>query len=209
MTAKDYRALAWQRLNGRWGMMVLTFFIYSILVSALSYTGIGSFLLLGVLSIGLSSVCLTLSRTGEAKLECLFDGFKGNIANAIICSMLYQLYLALWMMLFIIPGLIKAYSYAMTFYIMRDNPDISANDAITASRKMMNGHKAELFCLHFSFIGWILLGVITCGIGMLFVAPYMEMATAAFYENLKAGQFAAGNAAFQQAQQPADGAQGF
>ena len=203
MCAKDYRQLAWQRLNGRWGMMILIMLVYSLIVSALSYTGIGSLLLLGVFNIGLCSVTLTLSRTGEAKFEPLFDGFKGNIANAIVTSILYQVFLALWTLLFIVPGIVKSFSYAMTFYILRDNPEMTATEAITASRKMMDGHKVELFCLRLSFIGWILLGVLACGIGMLFVAPYMQMADAAFYENLKAQQAPIGAPAFEQAQQNA------
>ena len=100
-------------------------------------------------------------------------------------SVLYNVFLALWSMLFIIPGIVKYYSYSMTFYILRDNPDMLANDAITASRQMMNGHKLRLFCLHLSFIGWILLSVLTLGIGLLFVFPYMQTAQAAFYEDLR------------------------
>ena len=74
----------------------------------------------------------------------------------------------------------------MTFFIMQDNPGIGANEAITRSRQMMKGHKWQLFCLHFSFIGWILLSVLTFGVLMIFVAPYMQAAEAEFYENLKA-----------------------
>jgi uncharacterized membrane protein len=88
-------------------------------------------------------------------------------------------------MLFIIPGIVKSYSSAMSYYIMCDNPEMGANEAITRSREMMNGHKWQLFCLHFSFIGWILLSMLTCGLLLFMVTPYMNAATAEFYEKLK------------------------
>ena len=88
-------------------------------------------------------------------------------------------------LLFVIPGLIKSYSYAMTFYIMADNPGIDGNEAITRSRQMMDGNKWRLFCLDFSFIGWIILCMLTFGILFFYVGPYMEAAHAAFYQSLK------------------------
>lgn len=88
-------------------------------------------------------------------------------------------------MLFVIPGIIKSYSYAMTFYIMADNPEIDGMEAITRSRQMMNGNKWRLFCLDFSFIGWFILCILTFGLLLLYVGPYMEAAHAAFYQSLK------------------------
>jgi uncharacterized membrane protein len=73
----------------------------------------------------------------------------------------------------------------MTLFILKDNPEMSATDAITESRRMMNGNKWRLFCLDFSFIGWILLSALTCGILYILVYPYMYAARAAFYESLK------------------------
>ena len=77
----------------------------------------------------------------------------------------------------------------MAPYIIYDNPNIDANDAITQSKEMMKGHKWELFCLYLSFIGWLLLSVLTFGIlYMVYVGPYMMTAQANFYEQLKAQQ---------------------
>lgn len=90
------------------------------------------------------------------------------------------------MLLFIIPGIVKSFSYAMTPYILEENPELSANEAIDRSRAMMKGHKFDLFWLYLSFIGWILLSILTLGIGLLWLAPYMQTATAAFYEDVKA-----------------------
>ena len=110
----------------------------------------------------------------------MFDMFKEGFLQALLCS----IYLVLWTLLFIIPGIVKSLSYAMTPFILLENPYMSAKEAITASRKLMDGHKGELFILGLSFIGWEFLCVLTCGIGYLFLNPYMNAAHAAFYRNL-------------------------
>ena len=92
----------------------------------------------------------------------------------------------LWGLLWIIPGIVKGYSYAMTLYILRDYPELGPRGATLKSKLMMRGHKRELFLLNLSFIGWITLGIITCGIGLLFVYPYMRVAHAHFYNDVKA-----------------------
>ncbi len=92
----------------------------------------------------------------------------------------------LWSLLLIIPGIIKAFSYAMTPYILEENPELSASEAIHRSRMMMRGHKFDLFWLYLSFIGWGILCIFTFGIGYLWLAPYVETAQAAFYEEVKA-----------------------
>ncbi len=94
--------------------------------------------------------------------------------------------IVLWSLLFLIPGIIKAYSYAMTPYILEENPELSTTEAIHRSRMMMRGHKFDLFWLQLSFIGWLLLGILTAGIGYFWLAPYMDTAQAAFYEDVKA-----------------------
>ena len=99
---------------------------------------------------------------------------------------LMSVFILLWSMLFVIPGIIKTFSYAMTPYILDEHPELSANDAIDRSRAMMKGHKFDLFWLLLSFIGWGILCVFTLGIGFLWLTPYMETSMAAFYEDLKA-----------------------
>ena len=73
----------------------------------------------------------------------------------------------------------------MTYYIAEDDPSLGINEAIDRSREMMYGHKMDLFLLDLSFIGWFLLGIVTCGIALFWVMPYVEAAHAAFYEDLK------------------------
>ena len=108
----------------------------------------------------------------------------GRVWAGLCMQLLRWLFVFLWSLLFIIPGIIAFYSYSMTAYIMIDHPEYGAYEAIMASKEMMRGHKWRLFCLHFSFIGWSLLCCFTCGIGFLILTPYVEAANAAFYMEL-------------------------
>ena len=113
------------------------------------------------------------------------DGFK-NYGHTFVTLFLRDLFIALWTMLFVIPGIIKTYSYCMVPFILKDNPELSATEAITRSREMMNGNKWRAFLLDLSFIGWVLLGCITCGIVQFFwTTPYMYSTHAALYLELK------------------------
>ena len=104
-----------------------------------------------------------------------------------VWSMLWMsILIGLWSLLFLIPGIIKAFSYAMTPYIVEEYPELQASEAIHRSRMMMRGHKFDLFWLWLSFIGWGILCLFTAGIGYLWLVPYMETAQAAFYEEVKA-----------------------
>ena len=99
---------------------------------------------------------------------------------------LMSVFVFLWSMLFVIPGIIKAFSYAMTPYILEEHPELTANEAIDHSRAMMKGHKFDLFWLYLSFIGWGILCIPTLGIGTFWLIPYMQTAQASFYEDVKA-----------------------
>jgi uncharacterized membrane protein len=186
MFAKDYRQSAWKKLDKKWGVAILSYLVYSLIYGAVSsFTGIGGLIVGGPLVIGYIAIILTIVRGGDAKIEQMFDNFSGRFVSNMALFVLQYLYTFLWTMLFIIPGIVKGYSYAMSYYIQCDHPEMGANEAITRSREMMNGHKWQLFCLHFSFIGWILLSMLTCGLLLFMVTPYMNAATAEFYEKLK------------------------
>lgn len=101
-------------------------------------------------------------------------------------QLLKDIFIALWSLLFLIPGIVKIYSYSMTEYILEENPELSANEAIDRSRFMMRGHKFDLFWLQLSLIGWFFLCILTGGIGFLWLEPYYHCAKAAFYEEVKA-----------------------
>ena len=118
-------------------------------------------------------------------MERMFDGFK-TYGRAIGVQLLMGILIMLWAVLLIIPGIIKSFSYAMTIYISKDHPELSANECIERSMDMMNGHKWDLFVLYLSFIGWFILCLFTMGIGFLWLIPYIQVSVAEFYEDLKA-----------------------
>ena len=123
---------------------------------------------------------------GEALTLPLTKWFFNHFGNTLVAYLLVALYTFLWTLLLIIPGIIAAYSYSMTFYILADNPDLKGDDARKMSMEMMNGHKMDLFLLHLSYIGWIILCILTFGILYFWVLPWIINATAIFYDNLKA-----------------------
>lgn len=157
----------------------------SLILGAVSFTFVGTLLLMGVIEFGICAYLLTVTRNNDSDFGRLLSGFN-RFGDTCITGILKWLYTALWSMLFVIPGIIKTYSYAMTTFILHDNPGISANDAITKSRRMMDGHKFDLFILDLSFIGWYLLGALTFGILIIFyVEPYHQVTRANFYEQLR------------------------
>ena len=109
-----------------------------------------------------------------------------NYWNKVGAMVLMFILIFLWSLLFFIPGIIKSFSYAMTPYILDEDPELSPSEAIHRSRLMMKGHKFDLFWLWLSFIGWGILNIFTCGIGSLWLNPYIYTATAAFYQEVKA-----------------------
>ena len=115
----------------------------------------------------------------------IFSGFKGNYLNVVKIMFLMDLKTLLWLLLFIIPGFVKAYEYSMIPYLLAENPNLSADEAFSLSKQMTTEQKMDLFVLDLSFLGWIILGLICCGIGILFVLPYPEATRAEVYLNLK------------------------
>ena len=171
-------------MKGKWGLAIGVLIVYSLICSALSATGIGS-LAVGLISVGLAAFFLNALANEKASFDSFFKGITESIGTKFVSMLLVSIYTALWTLLFYIPGIVKAYAYAMTPYILLDKPELSANEAITESRKMMNGNKMKLFLLDLSFFGWFILSVFTFGILLIYVIPYMQAAHAEFYRNLK------------------------
>lgn len=136
----------------------------------------------------------------------LFSTFKsGHYLTTIGTMFMYNLYIFLWSLLCLIPGIIKGYSYMMVPYIKSENPNLSADECINMSRQMTDGHKADLFYLDLSFIGWFILSICTCCIlGILYVYPYYNSTKACAYEALKAEAINSGKLSPEQFK-PADG----
>ena len=137
------------------------------------------------MAIGLATFSLALARDKEANINQLFEGFN-KFGLALAAYFLMVLFIILWMLLLIIPGIIAALSYSMTFYIIADEDSIDAMEAIDKSKAMMDGYKWKYFCLGLRFIGWALLCILTFGIGFLWLMPYMQVTNAKFYDDVKA-----------------------
>lgn len=145
--------------------------------------GIALFILGSVIGVGYRKYNLNLVDRQEAGFENLFAYFP-HWKNAFKTKLLKTIYEILWTMLFIIPGVIASYSYAMTDYILTENPELTAKEAIEKSKDMMEGNRWRLFCLEISFFGWVILSLLTLGIGSLWLTPYMEASMAAFYREV-------------------------
>lgn len=141
------------------------------------------FIIGGALTLGYDSFTLKLVDGEPAEFKDLFSRFD-MFAKGFVMQLLMAIYIVLWCLLLVIPGIIKAYSYSMTPYILTEHPDMTPKEAITASRALMDGNKWRLFCLQLSFIGWGILNVLTFGIGSLWLRPYMQVSTAAFYRQI-------------------------
>ena len=126
-----------------------------------------------------------INTDSKPSFKDAFSGFKVKYLRNIGTLLLVGIKTVLWSMLFIIPGIIKTYEYAIIPYILADDPEISSKDAFKKAKQMMQGNKWRLFKLEFSFIGWFLLCVLTLGLGTFFLIPYINAATAEFYVELK------------------------
>lgn len=148
--------------------------------------GVGAILVTGPMSLGAAYVILKLARTGQKiDFKDLFRGFTQDIGQNILLGLLSSLFVALWSLLLIVPGIMKAYSYSMIYYIKADHPEYDWRTCLHASQEMTYGHKMELFVLDVSFIGWYILGALCLGVGTLWVIPYHETAKALVYEQIK------------------------
>ena len=207
----ELRAQARERLEGKWGTFVLMTFLMLVIqtilqipgyigslleilspenvLASLSFSNISNILSLLALPLswGLTVSLLRNHREESVDLENLFDGFRGGRYTRVFCALfLVNLFTFLWALLLIIPGIMKAFSYALTPYILLDEPELTARQAITRSCEIMQGRRWKLFCLYLSFIGWGILSLLTFGIGFLWLVPYMNASIAAFYEDARA-----------------------
>lgn len=137
----------------------------------------------GIVGMGYLKTFLSISRQEEATADFLFDYFSSfrSMLQAYKVAFLISLYTFLWSLLFIIPGMIKSFSYAMTYFILINHPEYTVHEAIEESQRMMKGYKRHLFLLFLSFIGWLLLIVVTFGIASFWVIPYYATALSHFY----------------------------
>ena len=186
----ELRAQAYMALEGNWKMAAIITLVYFLIEGGIQCgvdflhrsLDIISILLMPIVY-GYSIAFLALVRGEELQFERLFDGFKdyGRVLGTLLLTTVYTL---LWALLLIIPGIVKGYSYAMTNYILRDEPQLRFNGAIEKSMDMMSGYKMKLFLMDLSFIGWAILCLLTLGIGFLFLAPYVAASHAFVRESI-------------------------
>ncbi|WP_379970652.1 DUF975 family protein [Ectobacillus sp. sgz5001026] len=199
-------------LKGKWGFAVGSTFLY-ILASAFgSYVISGiiailsnwfqdtflqvvlslisvlaTFFLTGILVLGIFKIYLGLAQGKNVQVGDLFSYFAGwaKIWKAFLTVFFLTLYTFLWSVLLIVPGIIKSFSYSLTYFVLLDHPEFTVNRALGESKRLMQGQKWKLFVVLLSFIGWYLLSIITLGLANLWVTPYVSVSFAHFYENLK------------------------
>lgn len=205
MSIEEMKLKAKGHLNGNWPVVIITVLIFlaltqlftnqnrvvtlsngeSMVNSSSAFFNLLSFILTGPLTYGLM-VFFRRLRAQSADIKDLFEGFK-RFGDTFLLNLLTMVFIVLWSLLLIIPGIIAAIRYTMAYLIMTENPDMTALESITASKMMMEGHKMEFFSFALSFIGWFILGILTFGLGFLYVIPYYNASKVEFYENLKSG----------------------
>lgn len=148
-----------------------------------SALGLAQFIMGGAVELGYTRYLLNQYNRADFEFSDLTSQFH-RFGQGFAQRFLRNLYVALWSLLFVIPGIVKSYAYAMTPYIMAENPELTASQAITASKQMMEGHKSELFVLDLTFIGWNLLCMLTLDLGHIVLNPYKNAARTAFYKEL-------------------------
>ena len=200
MGSHELKTKALEQLKGRWGVAIAVSLVASLLMNLIKFNkripleiiptlsislSLLNLILGGVLSAGKAKFFLTLKVNKESALfSDLFSQFN-NFLKATGLYLLISLFTFLGILLLIIPGIIVIYMYSQSFYILAENPEKSVTECMYESRQLMKGHKFDLFCVQISFIGWIILGVISFGIGLLWVSPYMDATFANFYSSLK------------------------
>lgn len=176
-------------LSENYGVIIGTLAVYSLitlLCGIVPYVGgIVSIVVFPVVMIGIMNLLVRLYRGEKVVFQDMFNGFQ-NFGHNLGGYWYMYLFLFLWTLLFYIPGIIKGYAYFMAPYILMDQPEIDATEALEKSKQMTNGHKMDLFIMNLSFIGWSLLSVFTLGIlAFFFVMPYMMLTSAGYYVVLR------------------------
>lgn len=184
MRAKDYRVRAWKMLsntNFYWESFALI--IGVALLSAIPFVGL---IVVGALSAGLINFVLAMYKDNKINANEVIKPLKTNVANTFVGYFLMKIFTLFWALLLIIPGIVKHYSYSLTLYLLANNEELSGKEALEESKRLMHGHKKRLFFLDLSFIGWIILSLFTFGIGLLFLAPYIQASRVVFFDDLMA-----------------------
>ncbi|MDR0834139.1 MAG: DUF975 family protein [Candidatus Symbiothrix sp.] len=198
----ELTAKARQTLEGKWGTAALGTLIYLLIIAV--FEGFSQFgadplnpfafqnfwpaivvlVIAGPLGLGYVLFIISLKYNEKTEISTIFDGFK-QFVRALATYLLQQVLIFLYCLLLIIPGIIKALAYSMTFFILAEDSTIGSYDAILKSKELMYGYKWKYFCLQLRFIGWAILSFLTLGIGFIFLVPYIQSSNLNFYEDVK------------------------
>lgn len=195
----EYKQQAKQLMEGKYTNVIVIMIIISI-VSGIFSSGnfnfqnpnfgarilsVITFALSAAFSFGTMKMYMGITKDVNPDIEdILLVGFKNNYVRNLVTALLQAIYVFLWSLLLIIPGIIKAYAYSMSFYLLNKEPELQASDAITKSKEYTNGYKMDLFLLHLSYIGWYLLSLLTFGILFLWVIPKVMTAQTLIFDEI-------------------------
>jgi uncharacterized membrane protein len=179
MKRKECKALAKSIVKEQWigGLVILLVALaISLLVTTLTFA-IGLLLFSSIITIAVYNAYINAYAGKKYEINDMFVRIKDEITNRVSLSVLKNIRIFLWSLLFIIPGIVKSYSYFLVEFISRKNPKMTAQECMKKSEELMDGHKFELFVFQLSFIGWHVLSVLTFGILYIYVAPYIVQST--------------------------------
>ncbi len=188
---------ALKSLKGKWDIAICVWFVFFILTNLetgyewqgddrrdyKASLGIISLIISGPLSLGYTTLILLISRNQKPNFVILFSGFK-RFGVSFVAHLLQIIFIILWTLLLIIPGIIACLRYSQTFYILSEDANIGPLEAISKSKEMMVGNNWKLFCFYFRFVGWFILCIVTLGFAGLYVGPYFSQSCTNFYNDL-------------------------
>ncbi|MEG0329460.1 MAG: DUF975 family protein [Longicatena sp.] len=188
----SFKQKAKEQLQGNWmyfgGITVLFMLFFGVSGVISIYVPFVGFLLAYMITAPLSYSEVFISakvyNAESVKINDIFSGFK-YLVKCLGLTLWISLWIFLWMLPLFIPAFIKSYSYSMAFYCLHNNPDLTIREALKESIRITDGHKMDLFVLSLSWIGWSFVVMLTCGLGVIFLAPYVSVTQYAAYQSLK------------------------
>ena len=183
------KSLAKEQIKGSIGTMFLILLAVYVLVFAASWVtsfsgGVGGYIIGPALSIGIVMIYLNMAKGVKPNFSDVFNGFD-LFSKSLLLQLLTEIFVFLWSLLFIVPGIIKSIAYSAAPYILAENPQKNVREILKESENLMMGHKKDYFILTMSFLPWIFLSALTFGIGLIYVVPYMDMTMTNFYLSIK------------------------
>lgn len=173
-----------EQIKGTIGTYFLCVLIIALISSAAAPIFGAGFILAPIFGMSMSMIALHIARNESFEVKDTFSGFD-LFGKALWLSIITNVFVFLWSLLLVVPGIIKAYAYSMAPYILADHPEMTAREALNESKRMTEGYKGDLFLLQLSFLGWHLLALLTCGLLYIWLAPYLSATQANYYLELK------------------------